>query len=768
MHHVDRPAPSGPLAPTPWRDPDLPRPPSLPAARDWPHTDTLGLGRPALADPARRGAATRAPYVDVTTGDLVLHDVDVALPGTLPLLLTRTHRSSWTGPSWFGVRWCSVLDERLEIDGDDVTWVRADATRVQLRLPTPQRPTRTTGGPLVGLRLSATGALVLLDPARAVERHFLAGGPVRPLDAVVDRLGHRTSIVRDATGVPTEVRHTGGYRVLVEVLAGRVTSLRVAGPQRPGPDERWAGGGVDGPPGTEVRRFTHDEHGHLAGVVVPVDDALELRAGLHTDATGRLVGLSGDVEGGAAVVHHDEAGLCTGIEAATTTRFSYASDDDGLRCTRTDDTTWSLDERARPTRVGDVELGWDDRDRLAVRSDADGTRTWVHDDSNRVVAELGPADADGTRAEWRWAHLEPLGDEPVGVRRPDGGTWRQELDPLGRARVTTDPEGRRTTREAAGTGRVVEVAGPDDGVLRSTCDGAGLPVAEDRADGTRWRWRRDDHGRVVEVVDGSGEQWRATWGPLGATSCTPPGRGTTTRTWRRGGSGAVEPVVVDPDGHETGWAEEPPTRAHGHGHTGDLDVEWHLGAAGHPHRAEVSADGEVVAVLDLEHDPCGRVIRLALVDGASVEVLRDPDGLPASQSVVPPPAQVALQGMALLEARLSGAAPPASTRSDAALERRWAWSPAGRPVSVTQDAQARRPTPAPSDGRVGQLLLDGVAVLRVHVGTDGVDLRLALVGPDSRAWAVVSGSGEPLWVADPGADDATVRAGWDSAWGAST
>lgn len=763
---VHRPAPPGPLVLAPLRDPDLPRPPSLPPAHDWPHTNTHGLDRPALDDPTRRGAATRAPYVDVTTGDLVLHDVDVALPGTLPLLLTRTHRSSWTGASWFGERWCSVLDERLEVDGDDVTWVRADATRVHLRLPTPQRPTRTTRGPVVDLRLSATGALVLLDPAHAVERHFVTGGPVRPLDAVVDRLGHRTSIVRDATGAPTEVRHTGGHRVLVEVLAGRVTSLRVAGPQRPGPDERWTGGGVGELPGTEVRRFSYDEHGRLAGVVVPVDDALELRAELHTDAAGRVVGLRGDVEGGAAVVDYGEAGRCTRVDAVTATRFSYETDDEGLRRTLTDDATWSLDARGRPARVDDVELGWDDRDRLAARRDGDGTRTWVHDDSNRVVAELGPADADGTRAEWRWAHLEPLGDEPVGVRRPDGGTWRQELDPLGRARVTTDPAGRRTTRRVAETGRVVEVTGSHGGVLRSTCDAAGLPVAEQRADGSSWHWRRDEQGRVVEVVDGSGERWRSTWGPLGATSCTPPGRGTTTRTWRRGASGGLEAVVVDPEGRETTWADEQPVVAHGHGHTGDLDVVWHVDPAGHPHRAEVTDGGEVVAVLDLEHDPCGRVRRLALRDGASVEVLRDPDGLLAAQSVVPPSTHVALQGLALLEARLSGAEPPAAATPTTLLERRWTWSPAGRLVSVTQDAETRRPAPAPRDGRVGQLLLDGAPVLRVHVGADGTDLRLALVGPGSRAWAVASGTGEPLWVADPDADDATVRTGWESAWGA--
>lgn len=55
----------------------------------------------------------RRPRVDVSTGNVVLDETDLELPGLLPLVLRRTHVSSWQHGQWFGARWASLLEERL-------------------------------------------------------------------------------------------------------------------------------------------------------------------------------------------------------------------------------------------------------------------------------------------------------------------------------------------------------------------------------------------------------------------------------------------------------------------------------------------------------------------------------------------------------------------------------------------------------------------------------------------------------------------------------
>jgi hypothetical protein len=47
-----------------------------------------------------------------------LEETDVELPGLLPLVLRRTHLSTYNWGQWFGPSWASTLDERLELDGE--------------------------------------------------------------------------------------------------------------------------------------------------------------------------------------------------------------------------------------------------------------------------------------------------------------------------------------------------------------------------------------------------------------------------------------------------------------------------------------------------------------------------------------------------------------------------------------------------------------------------------------------------------------------------
>lgn len=88
--------------------------------------------------------------VDVATGEMILAQTDLALPGVLPLVLRRTHVSSYRYGQWFGPSWASTLDERLELDDRGATWAREDGSLLVYpgcRAGTAKRsgPSRATG-----------------------------------------------------------------------------------------------------------------------------------------------------------------------------------------------------------------------------------------------------------------------------------------------------------------------------------------------------------------------------------------------------------------------------------------------------------------------------------------------------------------------------------------------------------------------------------------------------------------------------------------------
>ena len=83
-------------------------------------------GDPAAAARPPADIPTAGNPVDVATGDVVLAQADVTLPGLLPLVVERMHRSSWRAGRWFGRSWASTFDQRLQVRGGRVIGVFAD------------------------------------------------------------------------------------------------------------------------------------------------------------------------------------------------------------------------------------------------------------------------------------------------------------------------------------------------------------------------------------------------------------------------------------------------------------------------------------------------------------------------------------------------------------------------------------------------------------------------------------------------------------------
>lgn len=204
----------------------------------------LSAGDPASESvPASDRSSCNDP-VDPATGEMFMQQTDLRLPAVLPLVFERTQISGYRKGRLFGRTWASTLDQRVETDADGVHFAAPDGAVLHYPLPTqPGQQVMPAEGARWPLAWDRTAdRIVIHQPERGLMLEF-PPGPVpdrfRPLSAIVDRNGNRITFVCDADGTPTDVYHSGGYRVRVdsaETRGGiRVRALRLVDPAS-GPD----------------------------------------------------------------------------------------------------------------------------------------------------------------------------------------------------------------------------------------------------------------------------------------------------------------------------------------------------------------------------------------------------------------------------------------------------------------------------------------------------------------------------------------------------
>ena len=130
----------------------------------------------------------------MATGDVLLFQDDVSLPGVLPLVIGRAYRSSWRAGRWFGPSWASSLDQRLQIaPGPDRRRVRGRAGPVLVMPSAEDGPVPVTGLPVTGprwrLERTGDGAFTVTDPQAGLVWRFEGRGAELPLVCVTDRRG---------------------------------------------------------------------------------------------------------------------------------------------------------------------------------------------------------------------------------------------------------------------------------------------------------------------------------------------------------------------------------------------------------------------------------------------------------------------------------------------------------------------------------------------------------------------------------------------------
>ncbi|MFE5512398.1 DUF6531 domain-containing protein [Streptomyces sp. NPDC056529] len=447
--------------------------------------------------------------VDVASGEMVLTQTDASLPGVLPLVLQRTHISSYRFGHCFGASWTSTLDERLEPTGTGAAWAREDGSVLFYpRLPAEEGeevlPLEGDRVPLVFVERTTLGNVTYetLDRHSGLARRFTGnpykGGGLYWLSEVEDRNGNAFRISRGENGLPSMVAHTGGYRLAVssDVPLGRVTGLSLHTP--------------DGP--VEVTSFGYDDQGRLEAVRNFSGDPL-----LFTYDDEQRVTSWTDRNGHAYRYLYDAAGRVVrtiGPGGALSSRFSY---DDAERTTRFTDSTGAVTV-SRLNAAGQVvsetdPLGntvlreWDRYDNLLSRTDELGnTAEFTWDRYGNLTSIRRP---DGTVVSTAYNDF----DLPEEITRPDGTVWRQRFDDRGNRVSLTAPDGTSSSYRLDVRGAVVEETDPTGAVRRIEHDSAGVALAVTDPLGRRSTVVRDAFARPLRTTDQSGAvtamEWRA-------------------------------------------------------------------------------------------------------------------------------------------------------------------------------------------------------------------------------------------------------------------
>ncbi|MDF2254446.1 DUF6531 domain-containing protein [Streptantibioticus ferralitis] len=485
---------------------DVEKPPSDPIRPD----DTE---LPANARDTNSTEACNDP-VDIATGTMFMTQTDVTLPGQLPLVIERTHLSSYRAGGWFGRSWASTLDERLQLDARGVVFAATDGKRLVYPVPRAGQPVLPERGPRLALAWDGRpdGAMTITDPATGVVRTFTHPSSVRPgdtvdlpLESMEDRNGHRIDIDRTASGIPTAIRHSGGYHIAVDIHGARITALRLLheapSPYRPVADS----------PGTVLVRYGYDAAGNLAEVIN--SSGRPLRFGY--DADGRITSWT-DRNGTRFEYVYDERGRVVrteGTDGFMSGAFTYDEQ------TRTNTYTNSLGETS-VYRYNDAcrvaaetdPLGhtttteWDPngQHRLSVTDPLGRTTRYAYDEAGNLLAVTLP---DGSIGQAAYNAL----NLPTQVTEPGGTVWRHTYDDSGNLLVSIDPTGAETRYAYDGSGHITSITDALGNVQRATCDAAGLPLAVTDPLGNTTTVTRDVFGRVVEVTDPLGHATRMGW-----------------------------------------------------------------------------------------------------------------------------------------------------------------------------------------------------------------------------------------------------------------
>ncbi|MFD7507192.1 DUF6531 domain-containing protein [Streptomyces sp. NPDC059850] len=581
-------------------------------ALQWARGALRGGGRGVFSRTWDRVRHGRTDPVDLATGRMFLPQTDVELPGVLPLVFSRRADSGYRAGRWFGPTWASTADQRLESDEHGVVFFTEDGLLLAYPHPVPGGtavlPAEGPQWPLA--RAADGGTYTVADPEAGLVRTFTlyGDGAAALLREIADRNGNRiTFAYDDASGAPSEIVHSGGYRLRLTSDSERITGLYVGEVRVMG--YGYTDGHLTGTTGSSglPLRFVYDRAGRITSWI---------------DTNNRWYSYAYD--------ERDRVTAERGEGGHFTLRLGYEGADPdfpGLKVTTLTSpdgavTRYLIDEKHQVTGEVDASgavsrTAYDEAGRTVAETDPLGRTTgWRYDEHGHLTAVIRPDGSEVTAA------LDAQGN-PVRITDPGGAVWRQTFDAAGNRTSLTDPLDATTRYLYDARGGLLAVTDALGATTRVRGDGAGLPVEITEPLGATTRYQRDAFGRVVAETDPLGAVTRYAWSPEGqllrrtgpdgaAESWTYDGEGNClTHTDPAGGLRRFEythfdllSARIDPDGARYSFAYDAEARLTQV--TNPQGLTWHYtyDPAGRL-ISETDFDGRTVAY---EHDAAGQLI----------------------------------------------------------------------------------------------------------------------------------------------------------------
>ncbi|MEU5777582.1 DUF6531 domain-containing protein [Streptomyces venezuelae] len=456
--------------------------------------------------------------VDVATGEMFLEATDAVLPGTLPLVFIRRAASGYRAGGWFGPTWSSTVDQRLEIDEEGVVFVTEDGMllayphTVQL-----DEPVMPVSGPRWPLTRLGNGTYRIDDPIGGLS-HFFAtlNDDVALLQRITDRNDNAIDFDYDSDGTPLAIRHSGGYRLRLEVEHEHVTAIQLVSADNNGSEIR-------------IKRYDYT-HGNLTGVVNSSGSPMRFsyddqhRITSWTDTNHRRYDYAYD-DADRCIAQGGQAGHVRGT-------FSYDnSSATWPDCRVTTHTTaegatsrFVINDNsqviAEVDPLGGVTcVAYDAHHHMISRTDALGSTTRIS--NNALGQPVEVTRPDGSVSHYAYNALNLL----TAIRSPDGSLWQREYDERGNCTAVTNPAGATTHYAFTENGHLRSVTNALGHTTSVRCDPAGLLLETKGPLGADSTWERDPFGRPVAVTDPLGHTTHLVWTVEGqlARRTTPDG-----------------------------------------------------------------------------------------------------------------------------------------------------------------------------------------------------------------------------------------------------
>ncbi|MBD2798323.1 hypothetical protein ID856_17725, partial [Xenorhabdus sp. 18] len=150
--------------------------------------------------------STKSEPVDMATGDFLQVWPVIAIPGLLPITLTRTYRSAAKLSGLFGEKWADDWSRQLVLTDGRVDFTDTDGVIYDFSTPENQVLARNRHIPHCLLTGELNGELQLTDRRAQLTYHFsVISGTTRKLSAITDRRQNRIAFLYDKQSQLTEV-----------------------------------------------------------------------------------------------------------------------------------------------------------------------------------------------------------------------------------------------------------------------------------------------------------------------------------------------------------------------------------------------------------------------------------------------------------------------------------------------------------------------------------------------------------------------------------